>query len=116
MNRDSFYWGGPVSQNTVRALLHTNTPPENAEQVFDSVYLVDINEDLLATEADSSTLRFFAGYAGWSAGQLQSELAFNSWLIVPAKEALVFAKDTTDIWFQLIISQQYRAAIFHGES
>ena len=108
---DSFYWGGPVSQSSMHALLRTDTPPERAEQIVDSIYLVEIDELLLARNADTSTLRFFAGYAGWGAGQLQYELAFNSWLVVPASEALVFADDDSDIWYQLTSKQQYRAAI-----
>ncbi len=46
--RDSFYWGGPVSQSTVRALLRTDTPPQDAVQIFDTVHLVTMDEDSLA--------------------------------------------------------------------
>ena len=107
---DTFYWGGPVSQSTVRALLRTDTPPKYAVQIFDGVHLVDIDEALLATASNAAKLRFFAGYAGWTAGQLEHELALNSWHILPATEALVFAEDTGDIWHKLLLSQQYRAS------
>ena len=30
------------------------------------------------------------GYSGWDAGQLEEELAQNSWLTVPAKSAILF--------------------------
>ena len=30
------------------------------------------------------------GYAGWDAGQLENELAQNSWLTVPAKAEILF--------------------------
>jgi putative transcriptional regulator len=30
------------------------------------------------------------GYAGWSAGQLEQELAQNAWLTVPASPELIF--------------------------
>ena len=32
----------------------------------------------------------FMGYTGWSAGQLERELAENSWLTVPASEHIIF--------------------------
>ncbi|MDX2258428.1 MAG: YqgE/AlgH family protein [Hyphomicrobiaceae bacterium] len=35
------------------------------------------------------------GYAGWSAGQLESELQANGWLTCPADAGLVFSDDTT---------------------
>ena len=116
-HRGSFYWGGPLSQSTVRALLRTDTPPEDAVRVFDSVYLVDMDEALLATAPSAAKLRFFAGYAGWAAGQLEHELALNSWLIVPATQELVFAEDTDGIWRKLLSSQQFRAAVdFYDEA
>jgi putative transcriptional regulator len=109
-HRGSFYWGGPMSQATVRALLRTDTPPEDAVQVFDAVHLVDVDELLLATASNATKLRFFVGYAGWSAGQLEHELAFDSWHILPATEELVFAEDTGDMWRKLLPTREYRAA------
>ena len=110
-HRGSFYWGGPMSQSTVRALMRTGTPPEEAVQIFDAVHLVNMDEALLATASNAATLRFFAGYAGWGSGQLERELAFDSWHVLPATEELVFAEDTGDIWRKLLPSREYRAAV-----
>lgn len=41
----------------------------------------------------------FVGYSGWSAGQLESELASNSWLVAPAKATDPF--DPTVTWGRL---------------
>lgn len=38
------------------------------------------------------------GYAGWSGGQLEQEIAENSWLSVPADLQLVFDTDDTQLW------------------
>lgn len=38
------------------------------------------------------------GYAGWSAGQLDAEILENSWLNVPADEALLFGHDLDHKW------------------
>ncbi len=115
-HRGSFYWGGPLSQSTVRALLRTDTPPEDAVQIFDAVHLVNVDEALLATASNAAKLRFFAGYAGWAPGQLEHELALDSWHILPATEELVFAEDAGDIWRKLLPSQQIRAAADRMES
>lgn len=108
--RDSFYWGGPLLQSTVRVLFSTDTPPEDAVQIFDAVHLVNMDEASLATASNAAKLRFFVGYAGWSAGQLEHELAFDSWHILPATEELVFAEDAGDIWRKLLPLRQYQAA------
>lgn len=36
------------------------------------------------------------GYAGWGAGQIESEIANNGWLTCPADESLIFEKNLDD--------------------
>ena len=38
------------------------------------------------------------GYAGWTAGQLEMELAQNAWLIVPADKSIFFDTPLEDRW------------------
>ena len=38
------------------------------------------------------------GYAGWSAGQLETELAENAWLTVPADPRILFQTPLQDRW------------------
>lgn len=54
-------------------------------------------EDLVAREDTKS--KFFVGYAGWGAGQLEAEIADGSWLATPASLEQVFTLD--DIWESL---------------
>jgi putative transcriptional regulator len=90
--------------------MRTDTPPEDAVQIFGAVHLVNVDEAMLATASSAAKLRFFAGYAGWGSGQLQHELAFDSWHVLPATEELVFTEDAGDIWRKLLPSREYRAA------
>jgi putative transcriptional regulator len=108
--RGTLYWGGPVRLTTMRALLHTDTPPDDAVQIFDAVHLVHMDEALLEAASNAANLRFFMGYAGWGPGQLERELAFDSWHILPATAELVFAEDPSDIWRRLVPPREYRAA------
>ncbi len=108
--RGPLYWGGPVRLTTMRALLHTDTPPDDAVQIFDAVHLVHMDETLLEGASNATNLRFFMGYAGWAPGQLERELAFDSWHILPATAELVFADDSSDIWRRLVPPREYRAA------
>ena len=112
----TFYWGGPVLPYTLRALLRSDASPEDAVQIFDSVYLVNIDEALLADTANAANLRLFVGYAGWGAGQLEYELAFDSWSVVPATEEAVFAEGADDIWEKLVPPRKYRAGVEITES
>ncbi|MFZ9310236.1 MAG: YqgE/AlgH family protein, partial [Arenimonas sp.] len=38
------------------------------------------------------------GYSGWSAGQLEDELADNAWLNAPASEHIIFNAHITERW------------------
>ncbi len=98
----TLYWGGPVELFTLRALLHSDAPPDSAVPIFDRVHLALLDENLLDGASSNSNLRFFVGYAGWAPGQLEQELAFGSWHIVAATEALVFADDPGGIWRRLL--------------
>ncbi len=112
----TFYWGGPVLPYTLRALLRTDASPQDAVQIFDSVYLVNIDEALLADTANAANVRLFVGYAGWGAGQLEYELAFDSWSVLPAIEEAVFAEDADGIWEKLVPPRKYRAGVELTES
>jgi putative transcriptional regulator len=114
--RGTLYWGGPVRLTTMRALLLTDTPPDDAVQIFDAVHLVHMDETLLEAASNAANLRFFMGYAGWAPGQLERELAFDSWHILPATAELVFAEDPSDIWRRLVPPREYRAAAEIAES
>jgi putative transcriptional regulator len=43
-------------------------------------------------------LRMFAGYSGWGEGQLEDELAQESWIVVDAEADDAFADDPDLLW------------------
>ena len=45
--------------------------------------------------------KYFVGYAGWAAGQLESELERGSWLTLPATDDQIF-KAGDDLWSKLL--------------
>jgi putative transcriptional regulator len=54
--------------------------------------------DPVAVGSDISELRVFAGYAGWSSGQLEAELDAGAWWVLDAEPADVFSDDPDDLW------------------
>jgi putative transcriptional regulator len=105
------YWGGPVREFTLRALLLADDPPVDAVHIFGAVYGAALDEALPEGATDAAHLRFFLGYAGWSPGQLEREVFYGSWQIVSASEEIVFAEDPGTIWHHLQPPRQYRAAL-----
>jgi putative transcriptional regulator len=103
----AIYWGGPVRMASLRALSNTGRPPEGAERIVDSVYVVPFKEDMTKV----SKLRLFIGFAGWQPGQLDMELARGSWHVVPATGDDVFAEDPAGLWKQLLPVETIRASL-----
>ena len=54
--------------------------------------------EVLGTESAPNKYLVALGYAGWSAGQLEQELADNSWLTIPAEESLIFDTPVDHLW------------------
>jgi putative transcriptional regulator len=104
------FWGGPVGMNSLRVLLRTDTPPEGADAIVDSVHYVAIGDWLKDAPMDLASLRFFIGYSGWTAGQLDREMALGSWHVVPASDEHVFAEDPRILWKRLTPPREHRVS------
>ena len=105
------YWGGPVRLATMRALHRTDTPTDDEIHIFDAVHQMPLDEKLPAGDRNDKNLRFFIGYAGWSPGQLDREILFDSWHVIPATEEAVFAEDPDMLWETLSPPRHYRASV-----
>lgn len=86
------YLGGPVLPD--RGFI-VHRPPGNWESTLHvtSNIAVTTSRDILNAIAHGYGPRdslFALGYAGWSAGQLEDEMADNAWLSVPADEHVLF--------------------------
>ncbi|MGE3324199.1 MAG: YqgE/AlgH family protein, partial [Acidimicrobiia bacterium] len=43
-------------------------------------------------------VRFFTGYAGWAAGQLDGELRVGAWIVVDSDPSDAFSAAPDDLW------------------
>jgi putative transcriptional regulator len=81
--------------------LHERIELDESEPVLEGVHFTSsrpVLEQLMGEAVGPR--RFFAGYAGWGAQQLESELAEESWLTIPATPADVFSDDP-QLWNRL---------------
>ena len=93
---EALFLGGPCEGPLVA--LHTHEFLLELE-VMPGVYFCAGKDKLerLAAQDGSEPVRFFAGYAGWSAGQLEAEIARGSWSVLPARLEHVFQHDD-ELW------------------
>jgi putative transcriptional regulator len=88
--------GGPV--DTGRGfMLHSSdySSTDSTVQIDDSVCLTATLDILraIATGSGPKKAVLALGCAGWAAGQLESEILANAWLVGPADPALLFGDD-----------------------
>lgn len=83
------FLGGPCEGPLVA--LHTDEFLLEIE-VLPGIYFSAGKEKLerLASQTNGKPAKFFAGYAGWGAGQLEAEIARGSWSVMPARPEHVF--------------------------
>jgi putative transcriptional regulator len=93
--------GGPVSTNTIHYIHTLGEIIPNSVQVLDNIYwggdFEAVKDMLLSGEIKPEHIRFFLGYSGWHAGQLENELKQNSWLVTEIKPTQIM-KPNTNLW------------------
>lgn len=86
------YFGGPVQTDRGFVLHRPAGEWHSTLKVSDEVGLTSSRDILqaLGERGEPAEVLVSLGYAGWSAGQLEQELADNAWLTVPAELSIVF--------------------------
>jgi len=93
------YLGGPV-QPSALSYLHSDAfiPDANVLPNLSLGHSLDSLVELGESFSASSKVKLFAGYAGWSPGQLEDEIKRNAWVTHPASLDLVFSTEPEKLW------------------
>lgn len=96
------FTGGPVQQETLHLLHKDEYLAESEMAILPDVYwgadFESLKQMLQSDEAGPDNFRFFLGYSGWGAGQLERELEQKSWIVINANSDIVFSGDTDAMW------------------
>ena len=87
-------------------------------QVNDQIALtatIEILKDIAVGNGPANRL-LALGYAGWGAGQLDSEIQENAWLSVSADNALVFDSAYDDKWDQALAKLGIDASLLSSDA
>ena len=94
------HWGGPV-QTERGFVIHTEVGAwESTLKVADELYITTSKDVLGAIGRGEGPKHFLValGYAGWAAGQLETEIKDNSWLNTPVDRAILFESPVAARW------------------
>jgi putative transcriptional regulator len=101
------FQGGPVETDAALgvAMVADDDDPVGWRRVFGSTGLVDLDAPVEIMASAVSSLRIFAGYAGWGAGQLEAEIEEGAWYVVPAEPEDPFLHEPERLWATVLRRQ-----------
>jgi putative transcriptional regulator len=93
------FLGGPVGKNQ---LMFAAFEWKKGEDVKLSHKVALQQANAVASNNDPVTLCAFVGYAGWGAGQLETEVKQKAWLIQKANPSLLKLDRLPNLWFEIM--------------
>lgn len=89
------YRGGPVE--TEKLILAAWRWRESTDE-FELQFGLDVERATELAQVGDFTLRAFLGYAGWSGGQLETEMQQNAWFVAGPADYNLEAEEGTALW------------------
>ncbi|HYN30235.1 MAG TPA: YqgE/AlgH family protein [Dermatophilaceae bacterium] len=105
----TLFQGGPVQLDSALGLVSVPTPeaaPMGVQRLFGSVAVVDLDTPPLLVVPEIGGVRIFAGYAGWSPRQLETEIGTGSWYVVDAEPPDLLTDAPDELWRSVLRRQR----------
>jgi putative transcriptional regulator len=80
--------------------------PMGVRLLFGGLGLVDLDIPPLVVMPGVAGLRIFAGYAGWSDGQLEQEISEGGWYVVESEARDPFTPEPQTLWKTVLRRQR----------
>lgn len=109
------FYGGPVQVNALQFIYRGERILDDSREILPGLYWGGSFEKLktlFETGAiNPADFRFFLGYSGWSAGQLDDELEINSWIVTDTSVDNIFSDEAEKLWSEVLKSMGKKFAI-----
>jgi putative transcriptional regulator len=103
------FQGGPVGRDSALALAARSGSGDDEPLGFRHVYagigLVDLDAPAEVIAGEITSMRVFAGYAGWGSDQLESEIDQGAWYVVDAERDDLASEEPEHLWEQVLRRQ-----------
>lgn len=99
----TMFVGGPVKRDAALCLgtLRVGADPSvipSLRQIAGRVVMVDLDTDPEAIAPLIEGVRIYAGYSGWTTGQLEDEIERDDWIVLSALPFDVLVGPRIDLW------------------
>jgi len=103
--RDVVFLGGPIEPDALLFAFRSQTRPPRGLLVEDDLYISGFSEvldQLLKHPENASQQRFFTGFSGWAAGQLEDEIAQGGWYVLAFDSKTVFDMNPLTLYDEML--------------
>ena len=106
----TMFIGGPVKRDAALCLatLRVGVDPTGVpglRHVQGRVVMVDLDADPDSIAPMVEGVRIFAGYSGWTIGQLEGEIERDDWIVLSALPSDVLVEPRVDLWARILRRQ-----------
>ena len=112
----TMFVGGPVKRDAALCLgtLRVGADPDGVEglrHVAGRIVMVDLDADPETIAGPVEAVRIFAGYSGWTIGQLEGEIERDDWIVLSALPSDVLVAPRVDLWWRVLRRQPLPTSI-----
>jgi putative transcriptional regulator len=94
--------GGPVQDDSIVVMAEFDDPDEAHLVITGAIGLVSERTQIDRLAELSGRRRAFAGYAGWSPGQLDAEVENEDWFLTDALPEDLFSEEPESLWSEVL--------------
>jgi putative transcriptional regulator len=108
------FQGGPVALDSALGLVTVpgdRQEPAGVRLLFGGLGLADLDLPPPVVMPGVGGLRIFAGYAGWSPGQLEQEIRDGGWYVVESEARDAFTAEPLTLWSTVLRRQRGNLAL-----
>ncbi|HEX5144717.1 MAG TPA: YqgE/AlgH family protein [Mycobacterium sp.] len=112
----TMFIGGPVKRDSALCLglLRVGVEAQGVpglRHVSGRLVMVDLDTDPDGIEPFVEGVRIFAGYSGWTIGQLEGEIERDDWIVLSALPTDVLFEQRVDLWARILRRQPMPLAL-----
>ncbi len=112
----TMFIGGPVKRDAALCLgiLRVGVDPDGMpglRHVAGRIVMVDLDADPEVIAVSVEGVRVYAGYSGWTIGQLEGEIERDDWLVLSALPSDVLVGPRVDLWSRVLRRQPLPMAL-----
>ena len=110
------YIGGPVQKDSLYFIHSIGDSIDGSIHLKEDLYwsgnFQTLRKLVYKKKIFSSQIRFFIGYSGWEAGQLEREIEEKSWIIADGNSQIALRYDNHKLWKKFISQMDTEYAIW----